>query len=100
MTLLAVFQVLLYRYSGQKDIGGGDADREPDAGGDGRADWIFCEHIGDEDGDGRGMELSGVAGAGERRRRWKRMGTRMCRLRRWWRSWSRSETWGGRRCFR
>ena len=58
MMLLAGLQVLLGRYSGAGGCGGGDADREPEPGGGGRADRIFCEHAGDaEEGGGGGEKL-------------------------------------------
>ena len=41
MTLLAAFQLLLYRYTGQEDIVGRLAHRQSPAARDRRADWVF-----------------------------------------------------------
>ena len=58
MTLLAGLQALLWRYTGQDDISGGDADREPEPGGDGRADRVLREHAGAADGGAREPSVS------------------------------------------
>ena len=54
MTLLAAFECLMSRYSGQEEMVVGTADREPEPGGDGRVDRVLREHAGAEDGAERG----------------------------------------------
>ena len=46
MTLLAAFQTLLFRYTGQDDFLVGITDRQSDSSGDGGADRFLCEHAG------------------------------------------------------
>ena len=49
MTLLAAFQTLLWRYSGQEDMVVGARRGEPEPAGDGSADRVLCEHAGAAD---------------------------------------------------
>ena len=86
MTLLAVCQVLLMRYSGQEDFGVGTvvANRK-------RAEMepiirFLPEYSGDASEFGWRAYLPRSA-AGRRRRRWAGMLTRTCHLKNWWKSW-------------
>ncbi len=92
MTLLAAFQVLLSRYSGQADIVVGTpiANRT-------RAETegligFFVNTLVLRTRSERGAELRSSCWSGCARRVWGRMRTRICRLRSWWKSCSRSES--------
>ena len=61
MTLLAAFQTLLYRYTGQEDMLVGTPIANV-TGRDGGADWLFCQHAGAADRSVGQSHLSGVAG--------------------------------------
>ena len=92
MTLLAGFQLLLSRYSGQEDIVVGTpianrnrAETEGLIGFFVNTLVLRTELSGDP-------SFQGVAEAGERGGVWERMRIRTCRSRSWWKSCSRSET--------
>jgi hypothetical protein len=90
MTLLAGFQSLLGRYTGQEEIVVGTPIANRTRGRSGRIDRVLREHAGAADGLVGRSELSAVAGASERERRWEPIRTRTCRSSSWWRSYGRS----------
>ena len=85
MTLLAAFQTLLARYSGQEDIAVGTpiagrkhAELEPDR--------LLREHAGVADGPVGASRRSGSCWAVSGRCRWRPTIIRTCRSRSWWRN--------------
>ena len=90
MMLLAGFQALLARYSGQDDLAVGSPDRRPQPGGDRGADRVLRQHPGAARRPVGRARASASCSAGCARRRWPPTRTRTCRSRSWSRSWRRS----------
>ncbi len=100
MTLLAAFQVLLYRYSGQEDIAVGRADRRAQRPGARGADRLLRQHAGAARRPVGRPELPRVSGAGARAGAATPTRTRTCRSRSSSRSCTRSATCRAIRCSR
>ena len=73
MTLLTVFKVMLYRYSGQEDICVGSPIAGPGAAGDRGADRFFRKHAGAAERSWGEADVQGAAASGEADPRWRRM---------------------------
>ena len=87
MALLAAFDLLLYRYTGQADIVGGDAGGEPRTLRGRGADRHVRQHAGAAHGACRATRTFGSCWGGCGRRVWVRTSIRRCRSSGWSRSW-------------
>ena len=100
MTLLAGWQLLLARYSGQEDIVVGTAIANRNRAETEAVDRVLREHAGAADGTVVATRVSLSCWRGCGKWRWARTRIRTCRLRSWWKSSAGRATRAGRRCSR